>query len=727
MTQSDWQLERQQLTSQLKQQEAELELLREEIARLRAANQGSLLAKAKRLLKGSKSAASVGSDDRQLLKDSPLFDADWYLKTYKDVASHPKWASDPEGHYLSFAISQLRRPGPGFDTEWYLSYYPDVKAARVNPLVHYILHGEQEDRLPLKPEGGAVSHIGVGRADYLNRKMWAGYANVAVPGLERISEIGGKRSRAKALWYMARWYFNHGDFEKASELLESIVEIQEGLSRRTLVALNKCYTHMRDFESAAELFDAPEATSVAGKTLPYLQANAAMALQSEQSTAERLRAINTLFWNQGLAGIAVSQVAGDSESFTIEHIQADHVPEPVVQAAVELPLISIIIPAYNAESTIHIALQSLLAQSWKNLEIIVVDDCSRDATAARVEQFCEQDSRVKLLRHEVNKGAYPARNFGMQRAAGAFVTVHDSDDWSHPQKLEKQAMVLLNDDTKVASVSNWVRVKPDMRFVGSWYMDENFLEKNHSSTLFRKSAVDQLGGWDNVNVAGDSEYIWRVEHAFGSDAIVTVLPDAPLSFALELDDSLTRNSATHVRTIHYGLRRLYREAARWWHNDVVSKGLLPKREDAEFAFPIPLGNKRGSATQFDVLFVADFSTENTHIGAVVERLEQLAKEHQKHVVLFHWPDFNKWEGAPIAAEVFSICHQQGIAFCHHGQRLTAHKLVFFNPALWENKLDVVPCIEGVKEVEVIKVSESDVSDGLGDRIKGYFECEGKDV
>lgn len=727
MTQTEWKDEHKLLIRQIKQQEAELEILREEIARLRKAGQGSILAKAKRLLTSTRTKQSSHRDDCRLLQKSPLFDAEWYLKTYKDVANHPSWMNNPEGHFLQFATTQLRRPSPAFDTEWYLSYYPDVKAAGVNPLIHYILHGEQEDRLPLRPEGGAVSHIGVGRADYLNRKLWAGYANVALPGLQRISEIGGKRSRSKALWYMARWHYNQGAFDTAAELLETIVEIREGFSRRTLVALNRCYTHLQDFEAAAELMQMDNIASVAGKTLPYLQANAAMGLDPASATQERLRAINNLFWNHGLAGISVADDATREGGFTIEDLKVDPVPEPVVNDYRELPLISVVIPAFNAESTIHIALQSLLAQSWRNLEIIVVDDCSSDGTAASVAEFCEQDSRVRLLRHEVNQGAYPARNLGMQNARGEFVTVHDSDDWSHPQKLEKQAMVLLYDETKIASVSNWVRVKLDMRFVGSWYMDENFLEKNHSSTLFRKRVVDELGGWDNVNVAGDTEYIWRVEHAYGSEAIVAVLPDAPLSFALELDDSLTRKSATHVRTIHYGLRRLYREAARWWHDDVSSKGLQPKRDKAQFNFPIPLGNKRGSMMQFDVVFVADFSTENPHLGTVTELLEKLIAEHQNNLVLFHWPDFKRWEGASIDSEVFSICHQNGIAFCHHGQSLQAAQIVFYNPALWEHKLDVVPKVSGVEVVDVVKVSGTEVSEDFKENIKQYFKSEGQSV
>src|SRR5690606_27365364 len=110
----------------------------------------------------------------------------------------------------------------------------------------------------------------------------------------------------------------------------------------------------------------------------------------------------------------------------------------------------IIIPAYNAGETIHISISSLLKQTWSNLEIVVVDDCSTDNTAEVVEQFASQDSRVKLLRKEVNGGAYPARNLGLTYVTGDFILVHDSDDWSHPQKIEIQMAELKANPDAVA-------------------------------------------------------------------------------------------------------------------------------------------------------------------------------------------------------------------------------------------------------------------------------------
>ena len=106
------------------------------------------------------------------------------------------------------------------------------------------------------------------------------------------------------------------------------------------------------------------------------------------------------------------------------------------------PLVSIIIPCYNAEKTISVAISSLLEQTYPKIEVIVVDDASSDGSKDVVEGFCEKDSRVKYLQLKDNKGAYVARNSGLKLSKGQFVTTHDADDWSHPQKIEKQLQAL---------------------------------------------------------------------------------------------------------------------------------------------------------------------------------------------------------------------------------------------------------------------------------------------
>jgi hypothetical protein len=130
-------------------------------------------------------------------------------------------------------------------------------------------------------------------------------------------------------------------------------------------------------------------------------------------------------------------------------------------------LVSVIVPAWNAAKTLETALEGLARQSWAALEVIVVDDCSSDETAAIVERFAARDPRIRLLRHAANQGAYAARNTALASARGAFITNHDSDDWSHPRKIESQVRPLLESDALVATLSHWVRTSDDLRF-GQW-------------------------------------------------------------------------------------------------------------------------------------------------------------------------------------------------------------------------------------------------------------------
>src|SRR5262249_10853592 len=101
-----------------------------------------------------------------------------------------------------------------------------------------------------------------------------------------------------------------------------------------------------------------------------------------------------------------------------------------------MPIVLIIIPAYNRENSLKGAIKSVLQQSIREIEVIVVDDGSRDKTAMVVEQCADEDRRVRLLRHETNRGAQAARNTGAQAARGRWLTFFDSDDTLLKESLE---------------------------------------------------------------------------------------------------------------------------------------------------------------------------------------------------------------------------------------------------------------------------------------------------
>ena len=101
------------------------------------------------------------------------------------------------------------------------------------------------------------------------------------------------------------------------------------------------------------------------------------------------------------------------------------------------PLVSVIMPAYNAEEFLQEAIASVQAQTITDWELLVIDDCSRDHTAKMVEAIAGSDPRVKLLRNEKNLGAAGSRNRGLDIFRGRYVALLDSDDYWYPTMLEK--------------------------------------------------------------------------------------------------------------------------------------------------------------------------------------------------------------------------------------------------------------------------------------------------
>ncbi len=98
--------------------------------------------------------------------------------------------------------------------------------------------------------------------------------------------------------------------------------------------------------------------------------------------------------------------------------------------------VSIITPVYNSEKFIGDTIKSVLAQTYKNWEMLIVDDCSKDKTANVIKQF--SDSRVKYFKLEMNSGAAIARNEALEKAQGKYIAFLDADDMWKPEKLEKQ-------------------------------------------------------------------------------------------------------------------------------------------------------------------------------------------------------------------------------------------------------------------------------------------------
>ncbi len=113
--------------------------------------------------------------------------------------------------------------------------------------------------------------------------------------------------------------------------------------------------------------------------------------------------------------------------------------------------ISVIIPIYNVEEYLAQCLESVVSQSYKNLEIICVDDCSKDNSISIVKSFMQKDNRIKLICHKSNKGLAVTRNTGLKSSSGEYIFFLDSDDYLFDENiLEKLYRKILQDNTDIA-------------------------------------------------------------------------------------------------------------------------------------------------------------------------------------------------------------------------------------------------------------------------------------
>lgn len=119
-------------------------------------------------------------------------------------------------------------------------------------------------------------------------------------------------------------------------------------------------------------------------------------------------------------------------------------------------LVSIVMPTYNCEQFIEDSIKSIQAQTYRNWELLITDDCSSDDTIRIVESYACTDSRINVLSMNENKGAGVARNKSIERAKGRFLAFCDSDDRWCPDKLERQVRFMLDNDVSLCCSAYYI-------------------------------------------------------------------------------------------------------------------------------------------------------------------------------------------------------------------------------------------------------------------------------
>jgi glycosyltransferase involved in cell wall biosynthesis len=190
------------------------------------------------------------------------------------------------------------------------------------------------------------------------------------------------------------------------------------------------------------------------------------------------------------------------------------------------PAVSVVFRAYNCREYIGQAIDSILAQTFQDFEIVVVDDGSTDGTEAILKSYAQKDNRIRVIRNEPNQGPVRTMNIGVREAQGEFIAVHDADDLSLPHRLETQV--------------NFLRSQPNITLMGggAYFIDEEgevlrvgttarkvgeaarqFLEGGqsfiHTSCMYRRISIEAVGLYDEFFTSShDYDMLVRMANTF---------------------------------------------------------------------------------------------------------------------------------------------------------------------------------------------------------------------
>ena len=534
----------------------------------------------------------------------------------------------------------------------------------------------------------------------LDIMLWSGYSRYALSTLEDILLGATEKDIAFAsAWALARKSCQLGDLVTAYNYLLTAKEAGPPRALEIGIALY-------EVELLRMLGRQSEAVVLCREAIARFGEDNRLSLMMSgllTKVADRLEWLNRPLVQAGLAPIELIDPAG---ALRIHNIRAAAPPEPDCGRAKG----SVVMPAYNASATIETAVRGILEQSWRNLELIICDDRSTDDTWELIQSFAAHDPRVIAIQHERNAGAYTARNTALRRATGDYLTVNDSDDWSHPQRISTQMHDLLREGHEL-NTSFGTRVFDDMVMAVNPRRGGIFVE-NSSSLLSRLDVVIELGGWDPSLVSADSELYDRLMAKTGAPK--TILHRAvPLSFILSRPESLTKSGPIGLASLYYGARREYKEASNYWRS-VSDLRIAEGRR----TFPIPrIATVRNSdPIALDVLLVSDLSISGDTATANLAMIEG-ARAAGLSVGLYHLPRIDNYN-IDVDQRIRRQIHEHHLPMIVTGEKVRCGFAIVHHPAVLNVLPDALP--EVVADRTIILADQA--PDALGDeQEKGGYQ------
>lgn len=243
--------------------------------------------------------------------------------------------------------------------------------------------------------------------------------------------------------------------------------------------------------------------------------------------------------------------------------------------------VSIVMTIYNSEELLEYSLSSLLNQTYKNIEIILINDNSLDNSLEIIKKL-RNNKQVKIINLKQNYGTYVAKNIGITFSTGELITFQDADDWAHPQRIEEHLKIHLKSKKVKFSISKLVRITKD----GYFYAKEVYPLDRLSmvSLMIDKYLLDEIGYFRTHRLGSDTEYFERLKN-FTSYRFKRI--DKVLMFCSHRENSLTTSEETGVEGFaKNNKRKHYWNQWNKWHKKLLKAKRKPfvrfDRENYEY-------------------------------------------------------------------------------------------------------------------------------------------------
>ena len=537
-----------------------------------------------------------------------------------------------------------------------------------------------------------------GQLDALAYRLFAGFSE---PSFKALSAMAGEKEAqlhsapGRAANVLAYWQYRRGEFALARQYLDQIVPFPLSRSKKQVafqLLRAQTYASLGDLGPAKKLVDCHWSKRLDTQLSVALRCAIIRGqmedFDSRPNEHPLLKYLNAK-WRE--AGLRQVRIHDESRPFSVANLEADPASQTMVRP-VQQQKVSIISPVYNAADTLAGMLRGLQQQSYENIQVIIVDDCSTDATAEIAAKVCEDDKRFHLIRQKQNLGAYVARNAALAQATGQLVTVQCGDDWSHPDKLAC-AVAEAGRSNHLYHWAGRLRLAPDNWALEKGRSISNLVHPEWPSALMRTELVRSMGGWNTIRIAGDTELHSRINFANGfkneETHRVTIVPETVLSLAAAIPTSLSHHKRTNVRTLSYGIRKNVATMARAYYRS--NRDDLTKSTGEQGAlFPVPgfIRPVRTEPTIVKLAMVGDFTD-----AAWSERFARLASTYGTSLGVFQYPNYEAAE--PCYALPDALCDlvlRYRACLLSAGENVEAQQFVLATSHQLAHKLDTAVSI-----------------------------------